>query len=81
MIRFDCDYLEGAHPAILQRLAETNMDQTLGYGEDPYCAAAAEKIRKACAAPDAAVHFLVAAPRPTPPSSIPSCVPMRACWP
>ena len=59
MIRFDCDYLEGAHPAILQRLAETNMDQTLGYGEDPYCAAAAEKIRKACAAPDAAVHFLV----------------------
>ena len=36
MIRFDCDYLEGAHPAILQRLAETNMDQTLGYGEDPY---------------------------------------------
>ena len=59
MIRFDCDYLEGAHPAILQRLAETNMDQTLGYSEDPYCAAAAEKIRKACAAPDAAVHFLV----------------------
>ena len=44
MIRFDCDYLEGAHPAILQKLLDTNMDQTIGYGEDPYCAAAAEKI-------------------------------------
>ena len=59
MIRFDCDYLEGAHPAILQKLVETNMDQTIGYGEDPYCAAAAEKIRKVCQTPDAAVHFLV----------------------
>ena len=48
MIRFDCDYLEGAHPAILQKMLDTNMDQTVGYGEDPYCAAAAEKIRKAC---------------------------------
>ena len=59
MIRFDCDYLEGAHPAILQKLLDTNMDQTIGYGEDPYCAAAAEKIRKVCQAPNAAVHFLV----------------------
>ena len=59
MIRFDCDYLEGAHPAILQKLVETNMDQTIGYGEDPYCAAAAEKIRKGCQTPDAAEHFLV----------------------
>ena len=59
MIRFDCDYLEGAHPSILQKLLETNMDQTVGYGEDPYCAAAAEKIRKVCGTPDAAVHFLV----------------------
>ena len=59
MIRFDCDYLEGAHPAILQKMLDTNMDQTVGYGEDPYCAAAAEKIRKVCGTPDAAVHFLV----------------------
>ena len=59
MIRFDCDYLEGAHPAILQRLIETNMEQTVGYEADPYCAAAAEKIRAACACPGAAVHFLV----------------------
>ena len=59
MIRFDSDYLEGAHPAILQRLMETNLEQTAGYGADPYCQAAAEKIRAACETPDAAVHFLV----------------------
>ena len=59
MIRFDSDYLEGAHPDVLRRLAETNLEQTAGYGEDPYCRAAAEKIRAACAAPRAAVHFLV----------------------
>ena len=59
MIRFDSDYLEGAHEAILRRLAETNAEQTPGYGEDPYCRAAAERIRALCAAPEAAVHFLV----------------------
>lgn len=59
MIRFNSDYTEGCHPAILERLAETNFEQTPGYGEDAYCAAAAEKIREICAAPEAAVHFLV----------------------
>ena len=34
MIRFECDYGEGAHPRILERLAETNLFQTCGYGED-----------------------------------------------
>ena len=37
MILFYSDYLEGAHPRILERLAETNMMQTPGYGEDPVC--------------------------------------------
>ena len=59
MIRFESDYLEGAHPSIMQRLAETNFEQTAGYGVDPYCAAAREKIKTACAAPNADVHFLV----------------------
>lgn len=59
MIRFESDYLEGAHPAIMRRLAETNFEQTAGYGVDPYCAAAREKIKTACAAPNADVHFLV----------------------
>ena len=32
MIRFECDYSEGCHPAILQRMVETNLEQTAGYG-------------------------------------------------
>lgn len=59
MIYFNSDYLEGAHPAIMERLMQTNMEQTVGYGEDEYCAAAREKIKAACQAPDADVHFLV----------------------
>lgn len=59
MIQFQCDYNEGAHPALLQRLVETNKEQTVGYGEDAYCEEARELIRKACGLPEAAVHFLV----------------------
>ena len=59
MIRFECDYTEGAAPELLQRLIETNYEQTPGYSEDVYCDSAREKIRTACDAPDAAVHFLV----------------------
>ena len=59
MIHFNSDYLEGAHPSIMKRLAETNMAQSVGYSEDEYCAAAREKIKAACEAPDADVHFLV----------------------
>ena len=58
-ISFSCDYLEGAHPAILQRLCETNFAQTAGYGTDEYCESAREKIRAACGAPSAEIHFLV----------------------
>lgn len=59
MINFECDYTEGAHPRILERLIATNLEQTCGYGNDPYCAAARERIKAACALPDADVHFLV----------------------
>lgn len=59
MIRLNCDYLEGCHPKILQRLTETNLEQTVGYGLDPYCEEAADKIRAAFDCPDAAVHFLM----------------------
>ena len=40
MLHFDCDYMEGAHPLILERLVRTNMEQTPGYGLDPYCESA-----------------------------------------
>ena len=59
MIYFNSDYLEGAHPRILARLAETNLIQTPGYGEDEYCERARGLIRDLCGAPDADVHFLV----------------------
>ena len=58
MIRFNCDYCEGAHQRILDKLVETNMEQTPGYGNDRFCAEAAQMIRDLCKAPEAAVHFL-----------------------
>lgn len=59
MISFTCDYSEGAHPKILERLAASNFEQLPGYGVDHYCESAKEKIRAACAAPEAEVFFLV----------------------
>ena len=59
MIYFECDYQEGAHPKILEKLQETNWVQTLGYGEDAYCQEAKKTIQKVCRAPFAEVHFLV----------------------
>lgn len=59
MIYFNSDYLEGAHSAIMERMMETNMMQTVGYSCDEICDSARAKIRAACNAPDADVHFLV----------------------
>lgn len=57
MIYFNCDYNEGGHPKILEAFAETNFDQTPGYGEDLYCGHARALIRKACRSEKAGVHF------------------------
>ena len=59
MIQFQCDYNEGAHPLIIQRLIESNMTQSVGYGEDPYCDEARTLIKNACEREDVDVHFLV----------------------
>ena len=59
ILSFSSDYLEGAHPKILEKLIETNMLQTVGYGLDEYSDSAKEKIRKACEAKDADIYFLV----------------------
>lgn len=59
MLYFNNDYAEGCHQSILDALVKTNMEQTLGYSKDSYCAAAREKIRKACGDDSLAVHFLV----------------------
>ena len=58
MLYFENDYCEGAHPAILQKLTETNFEKVPGYGTDPYCASACDKIRAACACPEADVTFI-----------------------
>jgi threonine aldolase len=34
MYCFNSDYTEGCHPAILEKLVATNMEQTTGYGMD-----------------------------------------------
>lgn len=59
MIRFLSDYMEGAHPEVMRRLQESNLEQTPGYGADPYTAEAVERIREVCGAPEARVQFLV----------------------
>ena len=59
MISFENDYAEGAHPAVLQHLIDTNLIQQPGYGNDCWCDSAKEKIRAACAAPEADIHFIV----------------------
>ena len=58
-LHFTSDYMEGAHPSILRALLESNLEKTEGYGFDPYCDSAKEKIRATCQCPDAAVYFLV----------------------
>lgn len=58
MLMFMNDYQEGAAPQILQALERTNLEQTVGYGEDPHCLRAAQMIRERFACPEADVHFL-----------------------
>lgn len=59
MLSFENDYMEGAHEEILKRLWETNLEKLSGYGSDPYCESAKEKIKEACECPEAEVTFLV----------------------
>ncbi len=59
MIRLNCDYLEGCHPSILEKLTATNLEQTPGYGTDHYCKEAADMIRATFSCKESAVHFMV----------------------
>lgn len=59
MIRFDSDYMAGAHPEVMEALVRTNLELTAGYGNDPYTSEARELIRKATGNADAEVMFLV----------------------
>ncbi len=59
MVSFENDYNAGAHPEVLRKLTETNLEPLSGYGTDPYCKSAREKIRRAVGLPEAQVDFLV----------------------
>ena len=56
---FRNDYGEGAHPVVLQRLINTNLEHTCGYGLDDYSIKAADLIREKCGKPEAAVHMMI----------------------
>lgn len=58
MIHFGNDYHRSAHPRVLEAIAEAG-GAYAGYGADELCATAAERIRTACQAPNAEVHFMV----------------------
>ncbi len=58
MLFFENDYSEGAHIKILERFIETNNEKTTPYGSDVYTESAKEKIRKACANPEAEIYLL-----------------------
>lgn len=59
MVSFESDYINGAHPHLLQRLVESNQEVITGYGVDDYCQQAREKIKEACQCPAADVYFMV----------------------
>lgn len=59
MLYFNNDYNEICHPAVLKKITELASVQMPGYGMDDCCKEAAELIREKCAAPNAAVYFLV----------------------
>lgn len=59
MLHFRNDYGNGAHPKVMEALCKTNLELTVGYGMDPYCRQAADRIRQLCGCPHAEVHFIV----------------------
>ena len=59
MIYFTSDYTEGCHTRILDRMIQTNFEQTSGYGTDYHCRNAARYILAECGREGAQVHFLV----------------------
>ena len=58
-IMLQSDYLEGCHPNILKKLTETNLLQTVGYGEDEICSQAKEFIKKHLKTEKVDIHFLI----------------------
>ena len=58
MISFESDYIAGAHPEVLKRLVDTNLETLTGYGFDKYSDSAKEKIKQAIGIDDVQVEFI-----------------------
>lgn len=58
MLYFNNDYSEGACPEVLEQLIKTNYEKLGNYGFDKYTISAKEKIKAACACPEADVYLL-----------------------
>lgn len=60
-IHFDTDYMAGAHPAVMEALLATNLEETPGYGEDQYTLEAKELLLEACGSTsdETDVNFLI----------------------
>lgn len=52
------DYGEGAHPLIMQRLVDTNLEHTCGYGMDDYSLRAQKLLIEKVGQPQAQVHMM-----------------------
>lgn len=59
MVYFDCDYMCGAIPEILDALDRTNYDYSAGYGYDSFCKMAEERILELCGIEDGFVKFVI----------------------
>jgi len=58
MYSFKNDYSEGAHPRILNALVESNLEQTVGYGEDYYTLKAIEALKNKIGDDNIDIHLL-----------------------
>ncbi len=58
MIYFDSDYMAGAHPRVMERLVETNLLHTVGYGQDEFTARARRTILDICGIECGEVYLL-----------------------
>ncbi|MGL5066579.1 MAG: threonine aldolase family protein [Sarcina sp.] len=56
---FRNDYSEGAHENIIKSLVSSNLEQTDGYGYDPYCEEAKKLIKGRLNNEESDIHFLV----------------------
>ena len=58
MYSFLNDYSETAHPAVLQALIDTNMEQCVGYGADEHCQQAIAYMKEKMNCQNVDIHFI-----------------------